>query len=112
VRVIYRGERGRGGTWRVFRNHRPLSPKRSQRVRNHSPTGFSWGFGGSGPAQLALALLLDAVGRPEADAYYQRFKWDVVSLWPQDGRWELDAEAIRRWVGMQHRRDNGVKEVV
>ena len=24
---------------------------------NHSPTGFSWGYGGSGPAQLALARL-------------------------------------------------------
>ena len=29
---------------------------------NHSPTGFSWGYGGSGPAQLALALLADALG--------------------------------------------------
>ena len=25
-------------------------------MRNHSPTGFEWGYGGSGPAQLALAL--------------------------------------------------------
>jgi hypothetical protein len=29
---------------------------------NHSPTGFSWGYGGSGPAQLAVALLADALG--------------------------------------------------
>src|SRR5262245_22144387 len=29
-------------------------------LRNHSPTGFEWGYGGSGPAQLALALLVDA----------------------------------------------------
>jgi hypothetical protein len=29
---------------------------------NHSPTGFSWGDGGSGPAQLAVALLADALG--------------------------------------------------
>jgi hypothetical protein len=26
---------------------------------NHSPTGFAWGYGGSGPAQLALAILAD-----------------------------------------------------
>jgi hypothetical protein len=26
---------------------------------NHSPTGFSWGYAGSGPAQLALAILAD-----------------------------------------------------
>lgn len=26
-------------------------------LRNHSPTGFDWGYCGSGPAQLALAIL-------------------------------------------------------
>ena len=31
-------------------------------LRQHSPTGFEWGFGGSGPAQLALALLADWSG--------------------------------------------------
>src|SRR5215469_11969326 len=28
---------------------------------NHSPSGFDWGPGGSGPAQLALALLADCL---------------------------------------------------
>src|SRR5947209_15039234 len=36
-----------------------LSPLKSLRLRNHSPDGFEWGYGGSGPAQSALALLLD-----------------------------------------------------
>ncbi|MCU4744613.1 DUF6166 domain-containing protein [Natronoglomus mannanivorans] len=36
-----------------------LSPDRSLEVRNHGPTGFEWGYNGSGPAQLALAILLD-----------------------------------------------------
>ena len=31
---------------------RPLSLA----VRNHSPTGPAWGYDGSGPAQLALAI--------------------------------------------------------
>ena len=31
-------------------------------IRNHSPTGFEWGYGGSGPAQLALAILADHFG--------------------------------------------------
>jgi hypothetical protein len=31
-------------------------------LRNHSPSGFEWGYGGSGPAQLALALLADCLG--------------------------------------------------
>ena len=33
-------------------------------LRNHSPAGFAWGYAGSGPAQLALAILLDATGSP------------------------------------------------
>ena len=28
----------------------------------HSPTGFSWGYGGSGPADLARSLLIHALG--------------------------------------------------
>ena len=36
----------------------PLDHKGSCKVYNHSPTGFSWGYGGSGPSQLALAILL------------------------------------------------------
>jgi peptide/nickel transport system substrate-binding protein len=34
-------------------------------VSVHSPTGLEWGYGGSGPADTALAILLDATG--EAD---------------------------------------------
>ena len=110
--VIYRGRPGRWGTWRVWRNERPLSPKTSQKVWDHSLAGFSWGFGGSGPAQLALALLLDVVSKEEALRYHQAFKWDVVATWPQDGPWEISADEIRRWLAMQRRRDNGTKEVM
>ncbi len=31
-------------------------------IWNHSPSGFEWGYGGSGPAQLALAILADFLG--------------------------------------------------
>jgi hypothetical protein len=47
---------------------------------NHSPTGFSWGYGGSGPAQLALALLADALGDDGlAVRLHQAFKFRVVA---------------------------------
>lgn len=65
---------------------------------NHSPTGFEWGYGGSGPAQLALALLADATGQPEwALEHYQAFKWDVVAK--LQGDWELSQEEILEWAG-------------
>ena len=60
-----------------------VNPTDSQQLRNHSPDGFNWGYGGSGPAQLALAILLASVGRRAALLNYQRFKFEVVAAWPQ-----------------------------
>ena len=41
---------------------------------NHSPTGFEWGYCGSGPAQLALAILADHCANDEqALNFRQRF---------------------------------------
>lgn len=64
---------------------------------NHSPTGFEWGYGGSGPAQLALALLADATGN-ERDAIrlHQRFKFDVIAKLPR-ASWELTGAEIGKW---------------
>jgi Family of unknown function (DUF6166) len=62
---------------------------------NHSPTGFSWGYGGSGPAQLALALLADALGDDDrAIRLHQCFKFKVVACWPEGERWWITAEQI------------------
>jgi hypothetical protein len=51
----------------------------SLKHRNHSPTGFSWGYSGSGPAQTALGILLAVTTPAEAMANYQRFKADVIA---------------------------------
>ena len=67
-------------------------------LRNHSPDGAEWGYGGSGPAQLALALLADATGDDElAQRYYQRFKREVVAGFERDRFLTTQAE-IRCWV--------------
>jgi hypothetical protein len=60
----------------------------------HSPDGFSWGYGGSGPAELARCLLLDATG---TDTGYQQFKFDVVARWPMDEGWTYTREQVRAW---------------
>lgn len=71
----------------------PLSPRLD--LGNHSPDGFEWGYGGSGPAQLALALLADALEDDEkACLWHQDFKRAVVAQLPQAG-WSLTAEEIR-----------------
>jgi hypothetical protein len=62
---------------------------------NHSPTGFSWGYGGSGPAQLALALLADALADDDrAVRLHQEFKFKVVACWPEGERWWITTEQI------------------
>jgi uncharacterized protein DUF6166 len=49
-------------------------------LRKHSPDGFNWGYGGSGPAQLALAICADALGRDDvAQAVYMDFKRKVIA---------------------------------
>ena len=63
-------------------------------LRNHSPTGFEWGYGGSGPAQLALAILADHLAiDAKALADYQNFKWHVVANLPLEG-WTLSSAEI------------------
>lgn len=84
-----------------------LTPDRSLELANHSPSGFEWGYSGSGPAQLALAFLLDYTDDEEvALAEYMAFKTEVVSqlectgsdgCWRLTGR-EIDA-ALRETVG-------------
>jgi Family of unknown function (DUF6166) len=55
----------------------------SLKLWNHSPTGFNWGYGGSGPAQTALALVLDWTGDAEvAKLLYQDFKFLIVAGLP------------------------------
>lgn len=67
-------------------------------VRNHSPTGFSWGFAGSGPSQLALAICVDCVGRRRAIEVYQAFKWDVIAKLPGDQDWTLTETEVRQQI--------------
>jgi len=62
---------------------------------NHSPAGFEWGYGGSGPAQLALAILADVLADDErAIRLHQRFKRRVIETFPRGGRWTLNRDEV------------------
>lgn len=67
----------------LFINSNKINLAKSLKVRNHSPTGFNWGYGGSGPAQTALAILLHYVDAKTAQQYYQDFKFGWVAGLPQ-----------------------------
>lgn len=65
---------------RVYLNGQEISPEYSQKLRNHSPDGFSWGYAGSGPAQSALALCAEIFEHEyEALALYQQFKFKFIA---------------------------------
>ncbi len=67
----------------VWLNGKLLSPERSQKIRNHSPDGFAWGYGGSGASQLALGVLLEVTTEKNASITYMDFKDKIISQLPQ-----------------------------
>jgi len=89
--------RGKFNTHRVTVKGDVLNPEASLKVVNHSPTGFNWGYGGSGPAQLALGLLMIFAGREFAERNYMDFKWQVVAKLPQED-FELPARVVEEWI--------------
>jgi len=100
--ATYKGimTRTAGGGMLVQKDGRLFRPTRSQKLYNHSPDGFNWGYGGSGPAQLALALLLDVTDDEElALRLHQPFKWDLVARW--GSQWTMTSDEIQSWINRQ-----------
>lgn len=93
--------KGEFSSRRVWLDGHELDPAEGQKLHNHSPDGFAWAYGGSGPAQLALTLTLEAAKRLDAKLltdiniaggvpamravpYYQDLKRELVASLPQD----------------------------
>jgi len=65
----------------------------------HSPSGFEWGYNGSGPAELARAILMRVFPEDRhvrAPHVYQAFKFQVVSCLPREG-FTLTENEVRAW---------------
>ncbi|MBW2560778.1 MAG: hypothetical protein JRE40_07985 [Deltaproteobacteria bacterium] len=89
---VYHGKRvSKVGGQPAYVDGRPL-----KHVVRHSPDGFQWGYGGSGPSDLALSILTDCLGKELAEKYYQKFKWDFVAKFGDE--WEVKEEEIREWL--------------
>jgi len=88
----YAGTRNEDGALSVTVDGQPLNPRLD--LRNHSPTGFGCGYGGSGPAQLALALLADCLNDDKtAVQLHQSFTGAVVAKLPKH-TWSLTKRQI------------------
>lgn len=104
----YRGYGGFNGT-RVEVEENDVVRPLLHYVR-HSPDGFSWGYAGSGPSELARCILLDYLGLNgefELPVDYQAFKFAIVAHWPWDAHrypnstepmWTLTGEEIEAWL--------------
>ena len=79
------------------RADRELNPRLD--LWNHSPSGFEYGYNGSGPAQLSLALLADCFDRDDDRAVelHQWFKRECVAL-KTGNQWTFTSDEILRIV--------------
>ncbi|MDP9484728.1 MAG: hypothetical protein M3Q49_02860 [Actinomycetota bacterium] len=82
-------------------------------VIRHSPSGFEWGYGGSGPADFALNILnrfetpgtdgeepeacFDGVASRTAMVLHQEFKEDFLAGMPEEGG-TIPGSEIRAWI--------------
>ena len=63
---------------------RHLGPLRH--LVQHSPDGFEWGYGGSGPFDLARSIVGDLLGQKDPHPVdYQRIKRALVATLPERG---------------------------
>jgi len=104
--TVYKGiKTNNGGPQVVWKDSPPsdgpprviLDPGPSQKLWNHSPDGFQWGYEGSGSGQLALALLLDVTNNPDLSVrLHQAFKRHFVAAWGQT--WQISHADIETWI--------------
>lgn len=110
--IIFAGSRSKFSEFSTsvyfwLEGERPRDLPLTLEIVNHSPTGFEWGYGGSGPSQLALAIvywtlaLATAADEEEAEdialRYYQGFKEQFVAKFPKEG-WQISSETVLSWL--------------
>lgn len=64
----------------------------------HSPTGFNFGYGGSGPADFALNVLLMFTDKETAHSMYQDFKWKYVACGNEVNRLVIPKDEIIKFI--------------
>ena len=96
-------------------------------IVHHSLSGFEFGYGGSGPADLALNIIewvLREEGHEEPDDYiiplkqghcfrltymlYQDFKWKFIATIPRDRGTIIPYKTIVKWIEKEKERFRNV----
>lgn len=106
---LYQGRRQENGAVEILVDGHPLDIEVSLAIIRHSPTGFEWGYGGSGPAQSALAVLFDYTGdRDYSERHHQAFKEEFLAKVNPTG-WALRANQIDQFIA-SHQTTEGIPE--
>lgn len=72
-----------------------------EHVERHSPDGFQWGYGGSGPADLALSILTHFCEKRDllsevVEKHYQEFKFAFIAS--AGNELKITCKDIARWL--------------
>ena len=98
---------------RIWRDADGTLKANMRHLAHHSPAGFECGYGGSGPADLALSILAAFVPVEKGErgerlfagqrcsrfawAHHQAFKWEFIACLPREGG-VIRAADIRAWI--------------
>lgn len=93
---VYRGRRLEPEKRRVSNVEVTVDGKPLRHRMYHSPTGFNFGYGGSGPADLARSILWDYLGKEPPRVLYQIFKDTFVATW--GNKWQITSREIQNWI--------------
>ena len=101
--ITYFGTKGPGPQQVKIRHSNGNTTYLKRRIVQHSRDGFNWGYGGSGPADLALNILFDYFIRIHSEGarymamdLYQSFKWDFVAK--QGKELSITGDEIEKWL--------------
>lgn len=75
---------------------RPLDPRLD--LRDFHASGFEWGYEGSGPSQLALAILAEHADASTALGNYRNFVQIFIAEL-EDDTWRLTSQDIDQRIG-------------
>ena len=70
-----------------------------------------WGYHGSGPAQLALAMLAEMTDGATALRYYQQLKVAVLAGIETD-EWTLDYDTVLLWLNERERAEEAAADEI
>ena len=87
---VYAGKRGDDAVV-VTVDGQPLDPRAD--LRDFGADCFEWGYEGSGPNQLAFAILADHMGAEGALTHYRRFVRDVIAE-IEGNEWRLTTDNV------------------